>query len=124
MRALSQRPTEHDTAASENLSLLIGLEPEDLPHRPRRCPNTALAALPYILLHAALARAPLATEVISPLMSEHFDAMDLAVELNSAGFTGTYTVVVPPLPRPDIILQELAQIAPNMHINILTRAVC
>lgn len=111
----------HDDTVPEQLSLLVGLAANELP--PGYAPHGAalVESLPYILLHAALARAPMTDHVVSPLVCEHFDAMDLASELESVGFEGTYTVIVPPLPRPDIVRRELCQIAPRVDIDLQIR---
>lgn len=113
--------TFSEPAAAEPLALVVGMMLEELPQKETSLSNARLETLPYTLLHAALASVPWADCVISPMVSEYFDAMDMATELCLAGFTGTYMVVIPPLPRPDIVRRELCQICPNLNIELVPR---
>lgn len=101
--------------------LLVGLAASELPAAAAPLNTARLESLPYILLHAALALAPWADCVVSPLVSAQFDAMDLAYELEAAGYRGHYFIIAPPLPRPDIIRRELSRIAPQVEIDLLPR---
>lgn len=78
--------------------------------------------LPYALLHAGLASAPWTDVVVSPLVTELFDAMDLAHQLALGGYRGRYMVVTPALPRPDIIRGEIAQLCPGLSVELVQRA--
>ena len=106
---------------AEPMALLIGLDKSDLPGATAPLVSARLETLPYILLHAALATAPWVDCVVSPLVSRHFDAVDLARELEAVGYRGHYFVMAPPLPRPDIIRRELCQTAPRLKIDLLPR---
>ncbi|MHC0052899.1 hypothetical protein [Actibacterium sp. D379-3] len=111
-----------DVTVTEPLVLVVGMDPGELPRGRNIGSGTRLEALPFTLIHAALATAPWAEEVVTPLVSEHFDAMDMAMQLSLAGYTGTYTVMIPPLPRPDIIRRELCQICPGLKVELRQRA--
>ncbi|MCV2881099.1 hypothetical protein [Actibacterium sp. XHP0104] len=119
---LGQILTLPDAALTEPLALAVGLTGDDLFHFSGQLSETRVEYLPLMLIHAALARAPWAETVITPLVAEHFDAMDMAAELALADYRGTYAVLVPPLPRPAIIRRELAAICPGVHIELWTRA--
>lgn len=108
--------------AAQPLGLLIDIAPEELSTEGTPPAGLRLETLPFALLHAALARAPWADFVASPLVSEHFDALDLATELDLAGFSGIYLVLAPPLPRPDIIHREIAQLCPGLTVDLRQRA--
>ena len=108
-------------APGEPLALMIGMTPEELPARGGALGRARFETMPYILLHAALARAPWADYVVSPLVGDHFDALDLASELDRAGFGGQYLVVLPALPRPCVIRRELSQIAPRLRVDLVSR---
>jgi len=103
----------------EPIALLVGLSATELPVGAAPLKSIRTETLPFILLHAALALAPWVDCIISPLMSEHFDALDLARELDAAGYRGQYLIVAPPLPRPDLIRRELSAIAPDVGIELL-----
>lgn len=106
---------------AEPLALLVGLAADDVPAGAAPLTSARLESLPFILLHAALAMAPWVRCVVSPLVNEQFDAMDLALELDAAAYRGHYFIMAPPLPRPDIIRRELRQIAPQVEIDLLPR---
>ncbi|MEX5728945.1 hypothetical protein Ga0609869_002298 [Rhodovulum iodosum] len=108
--------------SEQPLGLLIDVEPAEVAVQRAPLPGLRLETLPYALIHAALARAPWADFVASPLVSEHFDALDLACQLDLAGFTGKYIVLTPPLPRPGIIHREIAQLCPRLAVELRPRA--
>ncbi|WP_212523186.1 hypothetical protein [Actibacterium sp. MT2.3-13A] len=120
-RRLSQLLDLPATPPAEPMVLLVGLTAGDLPGRHGPLRSARLETLPYILLHAALALAPWADCVVSPLVSDQFDALDLAWELEAAGYRGRYYVVAPPLPRADLVLRELNEIAPRVQVEFLPR---
>lgn len=103
-------------------ALLIGFAPGECPGYGMPFAAARCERLPYALLHAGLARAPWAAYVISPLMTEQFDALDLASELALAGYRGHYLVVTPALPRPAIIRREIAQLCPGLTVELIPRA--
>lgn len=108
--------------AAEPLALLVGMNAADLPVRKGAFTDVRTETLPYALIHAALATAPWVDFVISPLVSEQFDAFDLASELMRGGYRGTYLVVIPRLPRPEIIRRELAQLCPGLKVDLIHQA--
>ena len=56
--------------------------------------------------------------VVSPLLGERFDAIELAELLDTLGFEGRYVVVAPALPRPDIIKRDIVGAAPGLDIEL------
>lgn len=107
---------------ADELVLVVGMERGSLPDFTGGLQRAHCEYLPFTLIHAALSCAPFANHVVSPLVADHFDAMDLAHELHRAEFSGTYSVVIPPLPRPEIIVQELRQICPGLTVNLYALA--
>ncbi len=95
---------------------------DDLPQYGAVSNQLRLEYLPFALIHAALAKAPLAECVISPLVADQFDALDLAAELGRADYAGTYKVIIPALPQPEIIRRELAQAASGVKVELIQRA--
>jgi len=118
-RVLSSLPAD---TATDPLVLVVGMAPEDLPHYRGNLAGARLEALPFTLIHAVLACVPWTDRVVSPLVADQFDAMDMARQLALTGYQGTYTVVVPPLPRPEIIRLEIQQICPGIHVELLQKA--
>lgn len=121
MTQVAQLYATPNPTLADPLALLVGMSRSELPRGHGLWSGLQSESLPYILLHAALARAPWADYVVSPLVSEHFDALDLALELDRAGYTGRYVVIAPKVPRPDIIRREIRQIAPRLTVEVITR---
>lgn len=56
--------------------------------------------------------------VVTPLLSDGFDALDVAHLLAKLRFQGVLHVLIPPLPRPDVIRQELLQICREFTVEL------
>jgi hypothetical protein len=56
--------------------------------------------------------------VLSPLMGETFDALDVAQKLSSLGFGGRYRALTNPLPRPEAIIEEVRSLAPGLDFEL------
>lgn len=57
--------------------------------------------------------------VISPLVGDGFDAIDVAQRLAAIGFSGGYRAVAEPLPRKDVVLAEVRLAAPGLDVDLL-----
>ncbi len=122
MRDVTTLANLNETMATDPIGLLIGMSPDELPAYGIKHSDMKFESLPFALIHAALARAPWAKCVITPLMTDAFDVLDLATELSKAGYAGVLQVVVPALPRPDIIERELMQLCPDLRVELVARA--
>ncbi|MCX7300050.1 MAG: hypothetical protein NTX73_06665 [Rhodobacterales bacterium] len=56
--------------------------------------------------------------VLSALMGEGFDAMDLARRLNASGFRGRYRAVTTALPHPLAVIEEIRAAAPGIDFDL------
>ena len=56
--------------------------------------------------------------VITRLILPDCDALELAEWLCAAGFEGRLVVVTPPLPRPDIVADEIAAHCPGAEVAV------
>lgn len=108
--------------AVSTLALLIGFHENDRPELGMPFAAARCESLPFALLHAGLACAPAADYVVSPLVTDQFDALDVAVQLSLAGYRGRYLVVTPALPAPHIILHEIQQFCPGLTVELVPRA--
>lgn len=45
--------------------------------------------------------------ILSPLVTAHFDVLDLAIRLEQLDFEGRVRAITPPLPDPGLILREI-----------------
>lgn len=57
--------------------------------------------------------------ILAPLMTPDHDIFDLARILLDAGYTGALRAYCEPLPRPELVRRELAQIWPDGDFDIL-----
>lgn len=107
---------------AQPLALLIGFRTDEHPYLGAPFARARCERMPYALLHAALACAPTVDCIVSPLVTEQFDAMELAAQLALGGYRGRYVVVTPALPDPRIIAHELQHICPDVKVELLPRA--
>jgi len=113
---------EYCRPLAPSLAILVGFHGGERPELGMPFAGSRCESLPYALLHAALACAPSADYVVSPLMTEQFDALDLAVQLSLAGYRGRYVVVTPSLPAPHVIRHEIEQLCPGLTVELIPRA--
>lgn len=59
------------------------------------------------------------TLVVSDLMADNFDGLDLARKLSSLGFEGQYRALTYGLPNRLMVLTEVRMVAPKLDFNIL-----
>lgn len=57
--------------------------------------------------------------VLSPLVADGFDALDVAARLHELGFTGRYRVLAQGLPHVAIVSVEVAHVAPHLDFDVL-----
>ncbi|EPX86147.1 hypothetical protein ruthe_00956 [Rubellimicrobium thermophilum DSM 16684] len=56
--------------------------------------------------------------VLSPLMGEDFDALDVAQRLDALGYAGRYRALTNPVPDPDAIRAEMRSVAPDLDFDL------
>lgn len=57
--------------------------------------------------------------ILSPLVADDFDAVDMAEKLVSLGFQGRYRAIAPRLPDAALILHEVRGLAPQLDFALL-----
>lgn len=70
-------------------------------------------------LDASLLRDAEPELVISSLLGDGFDAIDVAIRLAGLGYTGPYRVLCPPLPKPEAVRDEIRAAAPGLDFDLL-----
>jgi hypothetical protein len=65
--------------------------------------------------------APQADIVLSPMVGDTFDCLDVAVHLHASGFRGRLHVMAPALPDPAILRREVASICPGIEVDVVIR---
>ncbi|WP_394182138.1 hypothetical protein [Yoonia maritima] len=61
--------------------------------------------------------------ILSPLVADTFDAMEVAETLHQIGFQGQYCVVADPLPNKNAVIAEVKARAPGLRFDIVTMPV-
>lgn len=56
--------------------------------------------------------------VMTPLVSDSFDALEVAEVLYCAGYTGELIVIASKLPRPKLVERELRDSAPGLRVTL------
>lgn len=59
------------------------------------------------------------TVILSPVLANSFDCIDLAQRLFSLGFTGRYRAVSDELPNPEMVEREIQHLCPGLDFGIL-----
>ena len=57
--------------------------------------------------------------VLSPLVADGFDVLDVVQFLAAAGFNGRYCALSTHMPEPAIVLEEISAIAPDLDFDLL-----
>lgn len=70
----------------------------------------------------ALSATPFVHMVIAPLFSEECDALDLTHVLSAVDFDGELVILLPRVPRPEIVKREISLQAPGLRIRFLANA--
>jgi len=60
--------------------------------------------------------------VVTRLVGEGWDAIELAEWLAAAGFRGLLVVVIPRLPRPEMVAREIAATCPGAEVALMPLA--
>jgi len=57
--------------------------------------------------------------VLSPLIGDSFDVIDVASMLRQLGFDGCYRVIAPVMPHADVIRADVAAVAPELDFDLI-----
>ncbi len=57
--------------------------------------------------------------ILSPLVSDSFDVLDIAERLQALGFTGCYRVIAVQAAFLDVVHEDVARTAPDLNFDIL-----
>jgi hypothetical protein len=58
--------------------------------------------------------------ILSPMVAEDFDCLDVAQHLFAQGYSGRYRVMAPNLPNPGMIRHEVRSLCPGLDFDIVT----
>ena len=57
--------------------------------------------------------------ILSPLVSDDFDAVDVAAKLKELNFHGPYRAVTDELPDPELVRHEITNYAPSVNFDLV-----
>lgn len=57
--------------------------------------------------------------VLSPLMQQDYDAVEIAGKLAEIGYVGRYRAVAESIPNPQIVVAEISRIAPGVDFDLI-----
>ncbi len=66
-----------------------------------------------------LAARPRPSAILSVLIGNGFDAVDIAGELYRSGYQGQYRALASAIPAPHLIKREVSQVAPGLDFEII-----
>lgn len=73
----------------------------------------------YGAISAALLARTTPDLVLTPLMNQAFDVLDVARLLKFLGYTGALRAIAPPLPNRHLIRTEIAAICPDLDFDLI-----
>lgn len=110
--------TQSETAGG--MALLVGFEQIEKPElMGQPFTGTRCERVTQDTLDAALSAPEHIDIVATPLLTERFDAVDIALQLERSGFRGLYVVVTPVLPNLEIIRREIAAHCPSLRVQLV-----
>lgn len=60
--------------------------------------------------------------ILAPLICMSFDVVDLGATLQTLGFQGDLYVITRPLPRAELVLQEVSAVCPGLNVHLVELA--
>lgn len=117
-----QNRTNRPLDAKARRLLAVGLNPIALALLPRHvvAPGSEVRSCAFDDLETTVLIGEEAPElIISPLLSPHFDALDLARHLSDAAFKGRYLALVEHLPSSLLIRREVKSQSPDINFDVI-----
>ncbi|MCL4676311.1 MAG: hypothetical protein KJZ59_09895 [Pararhodobacter sp.] len=71
------------------------------------------------MLGAAMIRAVRPDAIIGPLITAHWDIVDLGIELEQLGYRGDLFALTLPLPRAELVIREVSAVCPALNVRLL-----
>lgn len=99
--------------------IVIAEPGRELPLALRGVSGASITIARFDAIDAAFLAEQMPDVILAPLMSPDHDILDLARVLAEAGYRGALRAYCAPLPRPDVVRREVAQIWPEGDFDIL-----
>lgn len=113
---------EDDGMAYTAIVVSVGLtdsDRSDLPERLLSSKRGRLLEVPLAELDDALIERTQAKTVITPVVTQEFDVLDVAERLHALGFEGTYFALAGKMPNPALIEREVRLAAPGLVFEVV-----
>ena len=101
------------------VSLMAVGEPGTWEQLGKSRPHRAMAFVGFNDVTAAILDRLSPSLIVSPVLAQTFDCIELATLLHQLGFTGSYRAVADCLPKPDLIEREVRQICGRLDFRIV-----
>lgn len=99
--------------------IVIAEPGRELPLALRGVSGASITIARFGAIDAAFLAEQMPDVILAPLMSPEHDILDLARVLAGAGYRGALRAYCAPLPRPEVVRREVAQIWPEGDFDIL-----
>lgn len=110
--------TASDVAHNSYVRVLAVGDPKEWQHRGHALPREGIVFLSFDEVTRETMEHLQPALVVSPVLSNAFDCIDLAVQLNGAGFSGEYRAISTGLPKPELIENEVRQLCSQLDFRI------
>lgn len=113
---------EDDGMAYTAIVVSVGLsetETKDLPERLLSPARERLLEVPLVQLDNVLLERTRTQTVITPVVTQEFDVLDVAERLHGLAFEGTYFALLGKMPNAALIAREVRLAAPGLKFEIV-----
>lgn len=111
---------ERAQSKPEGMILMVG-EPQRMQTLKRHFPDrTGLFFIEFSDLTADILHSINPDSVVAPVMTDHFDCLDLAAFLHHVEYKGAFRAITKGLPRPDIVRNEVRGQFPRLDFDMLS----
>ena len=116
--AAANKNTHKDSASS---TLMLGVTPRDLAALVEFLDaDSELTSLSNPSEMTTLDIEAGVNQVVTPLTTEQFDAVDVAQALSKLGYRGALQVLSPALPNPNLVVREMESAAQGVLVELIT----
>lgn len=115
---VSSEETKASLQKSEPLTLIVGDAAAWLSAGRSLPDDPGLHYVSYEELSLSLLESLEPDIVLSPLLGEGFDALDVAAALEKFQFKGRFRALCPKLPNPSLVLKEVQNLCPSVDFDL------
>lgn len=106
-------------AQQSSVSVIAVGEPQEWTKEGKPMPSDGMAFIAFHEVSEAVLSLYNPEVVISPALAKGFDCIELALLLQTIGYSGAYRAVAKSIPNPKMIEQEVSRMCPNLNFKIV-----